>query len=64
MLDERSKHFLRSQEIRDELCALTQDIVQDMAGEYIPDIAERKKRFVELHNELRIYEGKTPRGTK
>lgn len=64
MLDSRSEAFLRAQEIRDELCALSQDIVQDIAGEYIPDIAERKRKFIALHNELRKYEGKLPRGTK
>jgi hypothetical protein len=47
--------------IRRRLQALTEDLVQAMAGEIVPDIEARRAEFVALHNELRELEGKEPR---
>lgn len=54
----------QTQCIQAELTALTQDIVQYMAGEDVPNIADRKARFIELHNQMRSYLGKQPRGLR
>lgn len=43
------------------LRALTEDIVQSLVGEVVPDIESRRAEFVALHNELRVLEGKEPR---
>ncbi len=47
--------------IEGRLRALTEDIVQSLVGEVVPDIEERRAEFVALHNELRVLEGKEPR---
>lgn len=47
--------------IKRRLQALTEDLVQAMAGEIVPDIEARRAEFVALHNELRELEGKEPR---
>lgn len=54
----------RKYEIQERLTQLDQDIIQDMAGEIVPDIEEKKAEFVELHNELRELLGKEPRAVK
>ncbi|PWM52295.1 MAG: hypothetical protein DBX39_00395 [Bacillota bacterium] len=46
------------------LVSLSEDIVQYVAGEDVPSFAERKSDFIRLHNEVRIYEGKTERGIR
>ncbi len=46
------------------LVSLSEDIVQYVAGEDVPSFAERKSEFIRLHNEVRIYEGKTERGIR
>ena len=51
----------RKVEIKSRLSQLSEDIVQDQAGEYVPNINERKVEFIKLHNELRELEGKAPR---
>ena len=51
-------------EIQTRLDQLSQDIVQDMAGEVVPDIEERKAEFIELHNKLRVLLGKEEREVK
>lgn len=51
-------------EIQQRLVELDQDIVQDIAGEVVPNIEERKAEFVTLHNELRTLLGKEQRLTK
>lgn len=53
----------RKAEIKTRLTQLTEDIVQSQAGEIVPNIEERKARFISLHNELRSLEGKEPRKT-
>lgn len=55
---------MRIYEIQHRLVELDQDIVQDIAGEVVPNIEERKVEFVTLHNELRTLLGKEPRLTK
>lgn len=54
----------RIKEIQARLTELDQDIVQDIAGEIVPNIEERKAEFITLHNELRTLLGKEPRLTK
>lgn len=54
----------RISEIRTRLTALSEDIVQDQAGEVVPDIEARKAEFVALHNELRGLLGLEPREVK
>ena len=51
-------------EIQARLIELDQDIVQDIAGEIVPNIEERKAEFVTLHNELRTLLGKKQRKLK
>jgi hypothetical protein len=53
-----------AQRIQAELDKLSQDIIQDMVGEKVPDIESRKARFFQLHNELRKILGKEPRTMK
>lgn len=43
------------------LSMLSQDIIQALAGETVPELSERKEEFIQLHNEVRILEGKEPR---
>lgn len=61
--DEQLKE-LRIVEIQNRLLELDQDIVQDIAGEVVPEIDLRKAEFIALHNELRILLGKEPRAVK
>ena len=51
----------RKFEIKERLSQLSQDFVQAMAGAYFEDFAQRQLEFQELHNELRVLEGKEPR---
>lgn len=51
-------------EIKQRLNELDEDIVQDIAGEVVPEIDLRKAEFIELHNELRTLLGKEPRAVK
>lgn len=44
-----------------ELVKLTEDMVQYVAGEDVPDIEDRKSEFIRIHNEVRAYEGKEAR---
>lgn len=55
---------MRIREIQQRLVELDQDIVQDIAGEVVPNIEERKTEFVTLHNELRVLLGKEQRELK
>lgn len=55
---------MRIYEIQQRLVELDQDIVQDIAGEVVPNIEERKVEFVTLHNELRLLLGKKERKLK
>lgn len=55
---------MRIREIQQRLVELDQDIVQDIAGEVVPDITARKLEFIELHNELRVLLGKEARDVK
>lgn len=50
-------------ELKTELSKLSEDIIQSQVGEIVPNIEERKTRFIALHNELRVLEGKEPRKT-
>ena len=61
MPTEEDKRQLRIEKIKEELTELSYDLVQDIAGEYIEDIKERKEEFISLHNELRELLGKNKR---
>lgn len=61
---QKEENQKRIPEIQSRLDQLSQDLVQDMVGEDVPDIKERKAEFVELHNELRILLGKDAREIK
>lgn len=54
----------RKYELKVELSKLSEDIIQSQLGEIVPNIEERKARFISLHNELRVLEGKEPREIK
>lgn len=58
---QKAQNQKRIAEIKARLTALSEDIVQDQAGEIVPNIAERKAEFIAKHNELRVLEGKEPR---
>jgi len=51
-------------ELKKILSSCTEDFAQVAAGFYIPDIEERKQRFIVAHNELRQLEGKDLRNTR
>lgn len=46
------------EENKQMLSKLTEDIVQYIVGEDVPNIEERKSEFIRIHNEVREYEGK------
>jgi len=50
--------------LKRELAAISEDIVQDIAGKYVPNIADKKARFMIAHDQLRTLEGKEPRAAK
>lgn len=52
------------QEIKNRLIELNNDLVQDLAGEVVPNIEERKAEFINIHNELRVLLGKETRELK
>ena len=57
----KAKAYQKNKQI---LAKLTEDIVQYVAGEDVPNIEERKAEFIRIHNEVRIYEGKEIRNIK
>lgn len=50
--------------LQNRLNSLSDDFIQIYLGAEIPNINERRKEFVELHNELRSLLGKEPRNYK
>lgn len=58
---ESAKNAKVYQENKQTLAKLTEDIVQSLAGEDVPNIEERKAEFIRIHNEVRAYEGKEAR---
>lgn len=48
-------------EIKQQLCKYSEDIIQFIAGENVPNIQQIKKDFILLHNKLRLLEGKEAR---
>lgn len=50
--------------LEERLIELTKDFVQDACGEYIDNIDDRRKEFIEKHNELRRIKGLLPRRLK
>lgn len=57
---ENIKEYLSNKE---KLSKLTEDMIQYIAGEDVPNIEERKAEFIRVHNEVRAYEGKEQRNT-
>lgn len=51
----------RKFEITERLNQLSQDFIQAQVGACFEDYAKRQLEFQELHNELRVLEGKEPR---
>ena len=51
----------RKVKISFRLNQLSQDFIQSLAGAEIENLEERRLEFQELHNELRVLEGKEPR---
>lgn len=60
-LSQQEKDENRKIEIQARLNALSQDFIQSLAGEIVPNIEERQSEFVTLHNELRELLGMSPR---
>lgn len=52
---------VKKEELKEKLNRLSEDMIQAFIGEQIPNIEEKKKQFVKLHNELRVLEGKEKR---
>ena len=52
---------IKTAEIKKELVSLSEDFIQYQVGEDVPDLLQRKQRFIALHNQLRELEGKTKR---
>lgn len=61
---ESAKNAKVYQKNKQILAKLTEDIIQYVAGEDVPNIEERKAEFIRIHNEVRIYEGKEIRNIK
>ena len=60
---EESK-FIREQEIKQRMLALSEDFIQDYIGEKVENLETKKIEFITLHNELRILQNKLPKGVK
>lgn len=63
-LTEEDIKRIRIKNIKNELTELSYDLIQDITGEIIEDIEDRKERFISLHNELRELLGKEKRQIK
>ncbi len=46
---------------KQKLSKLSEDIIQSIAGIYIPNLEEKKNEFKNLLNQVRIFEGKNPK---
>lgn len=63
--DYRPKNDIREYLTKKEkLSKISEDIIQYIAGEDVPNIEERKEEFIRIHNEVRVYEGKKVRNIK
>jgi ferritin-like protein len=62
--DEQIKKGREIEELQSRLDDLHKDLVQDLAGEVVPNLKERKKEFVVVHNRIRELQGKLPRELK
>jgi len=62
-LDERQERVNKNRiaKLKLELAPLQEDIVQDIAGQVVPNIENKKAEFRRIHNEIRVLEGKLPR---
>ena len=66
------EHFINYDEIKEKrmyeiklrLSAISEDIIQEQAGELVDNILQKKEEFINLHNELRNLLGKQLRKTK
>ena len=57
----KKQQFFRIEEIKTRLSELSNDFMQVELGAVIDDLEDRKAEFKELHNQLRILMGKSPR---
>lgn len=63
--DYRPKNDIREYLTKKEkLSKISEDIIQYIAGEDVPNFEERKAEFIRIHNEVRVYEGKKARNIK
>lgn len=60
----KEQSALRSMALKAELAKIKEDIEQENFGLVRGDYAEKKARAAEIINELRVLEGKEPRGIK
>lgn len=61
---EEDKKVMRIMSIKDKLSELSKDMIQDIAGENVENIATKKLEFITLHNELRTLLNKPIRNIK
>jgi len=50
--------------LKQQLAPLQEDLVQVVAGQYIPNIEYKRAEFRRIHNEIRALEGKPPRAVQ
>lgn len=60
----REQTVLRSMALKAELAKIKEDIEQEVFGLVRDDYAEKKAQAAEIVNELRVLEGKEPRGVR
>lgn len=63
-IDKQNKIEAEILPLKKELTALSEDIIQNLAGEIVPDIETRKAQFIEVHNQIRTLLDKKPRAIK
>ncbi len=54
----------RIYQIKQRLTAISEDIIQDLAGEMVENIESKKQEFISLHNEIRTLLNKLQRRLK
>lgn len=60
---EQNKYF-KIHELKQQLTPLNEKLLQDAAGEIVPNLDNIKSEFIQIHNEIRILENKQPRQVK
>jgi hypothetical protein len=60
----RAERAPETEKLKKTLEGLNEKLLQDVAGEAVPDIDEIKAEFIIAHNKLRVLLGKEPRVKK